>query len=397
MSGLNAGGVRTALIVGHAVGMIDMVSLPLWVGGLVEGSGYAPAEAGGLVTAFLLGVVTASCFLAPLFHRHSMRWVPGIGFAAASLSFATIWMTSGFATFLLLHVCAGLSVGVALSAVHGTMGRTSNPHRTFAFATTGFGVFSVLFMGASVQIIASTEPRSLFLIFAGVMAVAALVNLLLFPHSEPPVVRKHVRAERSHAFRFQPVVWLLIAGLLGLNFNQSMNFSFVERIADDRGWAGATISYILVGVAFISLVPAPLALFFEKKLNPLHVGMIGALSQALLSVGLTTALNVSGFAVSSFFIPFVMIFSHTFLFGLMSRVEPTGRAVAANPAITMGGGALGPLVGGLMVQTMGYGGVSIATAVISTAVITFLLFAALRLLPAVYIPDVAKAAEHPDR
>ncbi|MFG1377449.1 MFS transporter [Xanthobacter autotrophicus] len=383
MTQIDTVSTRIALVVGHAAGMIDMVSLPIWVGALVVGYKYAPAEAGGLVTAFLIGVVAASSCLAPLFHRLSMRWVPALGFAGASLAFAGLWLTSGFLAFLVLHLCAGLCVGIALSATHGTIGRTRNPHRTFAYATIGFGVFSVMFVTFTVQVIASTEPRSLFLIFAAVMAIAAAVNLVLFPPSDGAA--RALAAEPgapARAPRFKPVVWLLIAGLLGLNFNQSMNFSFVERIGSDSGWPPSSVNMVLVAVALISLLSAPLAVLFERKLNPVHVGMAGALLQAALSFGLTGSATWAGYAASACFIPFVMIFSHTFLFGLMSRVEPTGRAVAANPAITMGGGALGPLVGGILAQTLGYGGVSIATAVVSTAVIAALLLAAGRLLPA---------------
>lgn len=380
MTQLNTAPARVALIVGHTAGMIDMVSLPIWVGTLVAGYGYTPAQAGGLVTTFLIGVVTSSCGLAPLFHRLSMRWVPGCGFAAASAAFAGMWVASGFEAFLILHLCAGLAIGIALSATHGAIGRTSNPHRNFAYATVGFGVFSVIFVSFSVQVIAYTEPRSLFMIFAGVMVTAATVTLLLFPHSEVAgAARSSASGEKPRAPKFEPVVWLLIAGLLGMNFNQSMNFSFVERIGSDHGWPASTVSMVLVGVAMISLIPAPLAVFFERKINPVHVGIGGALLQAMLSFGLTSFSIVPGFAASAFFIPFVMIFSHTFLFGLISRVEPTGRAVAANPAITMGGGALGPLMGGLLVQTMGYGGLSLATSLVSAMAIGALMLAGTRL------------------
>jgi predicted MFS family arabinose efflux permease len=382
MTNLDTKGARTALIVGHAAGMIDMVSLPIWVGGLVSSYGYSSAQAGGLVTTFLIGVVIASCGLAPLFHRFSMRWVPGAGFIGAAMSFAALWMASGFGIFLALHLCAGLCIGTALSAVHGTIGRTSNPHRTFAYATIGFGIFSVIFIGVTTQVIAATEPRSLFLIFSGVMAIAAAVNWLLFPHSATVLKAERIPSTKSGRVpRFEPVVWFLIAALLGLNFNQAMNFSFVERIASGHDWPASTINGVLVGVAFISLIPAPLAVFFEKKFHPVYVGMAGVLLQTALSLGMTHALNVPGFASSAIFIPFVMIFSHTFLFGLMSRVEPTGRAVAANPAITMGGGALGPLVGGILVQTMGYHGLSVATALVAAFVVGGLMLVLMRLLP----------------
>jgi predicted MFS family arabinose efflux permease len=50
----------------------------------------------------------------------------------------------------------------------------------------------------------------------------------------------------------------------------------------------------------------------------------------------------------------VMIFTHTFAFGLMARLEPSGRAMAATPAMVMIGAAIGPVLGGILVQSFGY-------------------------------------------
>ena len=49
-----------------------------------------------------------------------------------------------------------------------------------------------------------------------------------------------------------------------------------------------------------------------------------------------------------------MLFTHTFIFGHLARIEPTGRAVAATPAMIMSGSTIGPLLGGVLVQALGY-------------------------------------------
>jgi predicted MFS family arabinose efflux permease len=60
------------------------------------------------------------------------------------------------------------------------------------------------------------------------------------------------------------------------------------------------------------------------------------------------------FMVPLLFFPFVMIFTHTFVFGKLAIADPTGRAVAATPAMIMTGSAVGPFLGGALVQTFGY-------------------------------------------
>ncbi len=68
-----------------------------------------------------------------------------------------------------------------------------------------------------------------------------------------------------------------------------------------------------------------------------------------------------------------MIFTHTFLFGLLSQIDPSRRAVAATPAMMMIGSAAGPAVAGAIVETSGYGGLSYTAVIISGLAIVLML------------------------
>jgi predicted MFS family arabinose efflux permease len=57
-----------------------------------------------------------------------------------------------------------------------------------------------------------------------------------------------------------------------------------------------------------------------------------------------------------------LLFMHTFLFGLMARLDPSGRAVAATPAMLMIGSAIGPVLGGTLLVGTGYSGLGIGVA-----------------------------------
>jgi hypothetical protein len=54
---------------------------------------------------------------------------------------------------------------------------------------------------------------------------------------------------------------------------------------------------------------------------------------------------------------FVMIFAHTFLFGLIARLDASGLAVAATPAMMMTGAAIGPALTGLVATRAGFAGI----------------------------------------
>lgn len=125
-------------------------------------------------------------------------------------------------------------------------------------------------------------------------------------------------------------------------------------------------------MGFVNLFPAPLAGLFEKKLSALTVVRVGPIVQATLAVIISCAQTFPIFAAAGLFFVSVMIFTHTFAFGLLSSLDPTGRAVAATPAMLMVGAAIGPILGGVLVQNLGYpaiGGAAVLFALL--AVILF--------------------------
>lgn len=68
----------------------------------------------------------------------------------------------------------------------------------------------------------------------------------------------------------------------------------------------------------------------------------------------------------------VMIFTHTFASGRLAALDPSGRAVAATPAMLMIGAAIGPVLGGTLVEIGGYGNLGIAAVIIAAcAVVSF--------------------------
>jgi predicted MFS family arabinose efflux permease len=74
----------------------------------------------------------------------------------------------------------------------------------------------------------------------------------------------------------------------------------------------------------------------------------------------------------------VMIFTHTFAFGLLARLDPSGRAVAATPAMLMIGSAIGPIFGGTLVKAFGYGSIGMAALAIDAIAMTSFLISSRR-------------------
>ena len=364
-----------ALMVAHCAGMVDLVALPVWVGTLIEYFQFTPQQAGALATLFLLGAVVASLALAPRFGRVPNRIVAAGGFAVSALAFFGASTRTDAAAIAVLHGLAGLAVGASLSVTHGTIARGANPHRGFAVVGMALGVFAIAFFAMVPPLVAATGGGALFRVFAGVMAVAGVVSALAFPQaSTTPVVPPDAVFTTAWAGRsaLPRAVWFGIVGIGCMGLVQAMTFSFLERVGNDHGFGLAAVTSVLVALGVVNLFPAALAALLEKRWSARTVLLGGPVLQALLVLVIMGSTAFAPYAAAASVFAAVMIFTHTFAFGLMARLEPSGRAMAATPAMVMIGAAIGPVLGGTLVQAFGYISLGLAALALgSVAVLCF--------------------------
>lgn len=361
---------RIALMVAHCAGMVDLVALPIWVGALIAHYRFDPQQAGGLATLFLLGVVLASVLLAPRFARLHGRVVAACGFGAAAVAFAAASRSGDFGTLAALHAIAGVATGAALSVTHGTIGRSARPHRLYAIVGTALGVFALLFVVATPQIMAAAGAPALFVVFAAVMAVAALAAMVGFPTL--PVAVAGAPATPAAAPTRAPIsaaVWFGIAGIACMTVVQAMTFSFLERVGSDLGFERQAINGVLIALGLVNLLPAALAGLLEQRWRARSVLLAGPVLQALLAMTIMTATGFVPYAMAASVFAAVMIFTHTFAFGLLANLEPSGRALSATPAMLMLGSAIGPVLGGTLLKNFGYGSLGLAAAAIAVVAV----------------------------
>jgi predicted MFS family arabinose efflux permease len=349
-----------ALMAAHCAGMVDLIALPVWIGTLIQHYRLDPQQAGALATCFLVGAVVASILLATRFERLSLRWVAAGGYAASAACFAMLTQPQSYGAMAALHGLGGLAAGLSLSATHGTIARSHNPHRRFALVGIALGVFAVLFMAVVPGWIATHGGSRLFAVFGGVMLLAALFCAIAFPQPEREAYRIHDAALP----RIPAAVWFGIVGISAMALVQSMTFSFLERVGHERGYSLAQITGVLVVLGTVNLLPAGLAALLQRRWPARRVLLVGPLLQALLAAVIMGAPDFMAYSLAASVFAAVMIFTHTFAFGLMAQLEPTGRAMAATPAMLMVGAALGPVLGGTLVKAAGYQSLGIAALLI---------------------------------
>lgn len=354
-----------ALMVAHCAGMLDLVALPVWVSTLTTSYQLDPQRAGGLVTCFLLGVVLSSWYFAARLNRIRLRFAIPSGYGIAALAFGACAFPSQYQTLVGLHLVAGIAIGCSLSLTHGVIGQSSNPHRLFALVGLALGFFAIVFLATTPIAIARSGGSALFNTFTLVMLVAAVVTAVAFPASKA----HGTSADKSDA-TLSKAVW---RGMLGVSFmalNQAMIFSFVMRIGIDRGFGITAVTTVLVTLGIVNLFPAPLAAILQSRISARAVLMAGPLAQAGLAFTISNSDAFGPYAGATAVFAAVMIFTHTFAFGTLAEMDKSGRAVAATPVMLMTGAAIGPILGGTLVKSLGYsslGAVAIAIAIIASA------------------------------
>lgn len=336
-----------ALVICHCAGMLDMVALPVWVGALVERYHFTAQQAGGIVTLYLAGAFLASLVLAPRFNNLNQRLTATCGFAVSATAFFVASLQSDFPSLAALHLIGGLGIGAALSMAHGTMGRTANPHRMFAISFTALAFPAIILLAALPQLLIAYDGPVLFQVFAAVMMIAVITSALLFRNPDK------VEASRKHPF--SKATWFTILGIGMMTFNQSMVFAFVEVIGNARGFEPQSVMAVLIALGLINLlIPGPLAAFLQSRVSATRMTQVGPVVQAILAMGVAGATVMPLWAPAAACFVMIEIFTHTFVFGLLSRLDPTGRATAATPAMAMIGAALGPFVGGVLSENFGF-------------------------------------------
>ncbi|HFZ8995365.1 TPA: MFS transporter [Citrobacter freundii] len=362
-----------AIMLAHCAGMVDLVALPVWVGTLVGLYGFDPQAAGGLPTLFLIGASIASIVIAPRLNKLNTRFVVVTGFCLGSLLLLCSSLTHSYSLLIALHFASGLAVGSALSVTHGTIGHCANPHRLFGLAGLAIGILGIVFLGGAPGIIARFGGPTLFLLLSGLMALATLMSLLFFPAA------KNVMQERTASSAKAPLsleVWFCIAGIALLCTAQAMTLSFYERLGIERGFGTEMVTLALVAYGIVTIFPSPIAALLENKLSATTVICIGPIFQALFAMLATHSDNYLYYAISGSGMAFTILFTHTFAFGLLARLDLSGRAVAGTPAMMMVGAAIGPFLGGSLVKHAGFEAIGLAACLL--AAIQVLLFNATR-------------------
>ncbi len=145
-----------------------------------------------------------------------------------------------------LHVLAGLGAGCGLSFTHGTIGRGANPHRLFAMAGFGTGVFAIVFFAALPGVLQAYGAPALFLVLATLLLLLAALALVAFPRVGP-ALRADGTPPAGGARTLAKI--LAFIGVACIATTQAMIFGFIERVGVAHGFAPGLIGGMPIAAA----------------------------------------------------------------------------------------------------------------------------------------------------
>jgi predicted MFS family arabinose efflux permease len=352
--------------------------MPIWVGVLIQSRHMSPTQAGLLITAYMTGVFLTSVALAPRFNRLQPRLIAVCGFIVGALAFLGIVQVDGFSALLPVHFIAGVGAGSALSMVHGTVSRSLRPHRLFAICNFGVAIFSIAFF-ATVPDAVQHSPDVVFYVLSGLLALGAVAAAVAFP--TPPTGA--AAGAQGHAagatVPFRLAVILAFAGVALLSTGQAAIYAFLERIGAWRDFAASDVATMLVISGFLNLFAPIVAALLENMVPRLTAICLALLIHAGIAVTVSNAPVFLPYAVAGSFLVFMTIFGHTFMFGTIAKLDPSGRAASSTPAMLTLGAAVGPALGGAVVQYGGFYAVGfLSAAILIASAVCFVAIGSLR-------------------
>lgn len=269
-------------------------------------------------------------------------------------------------------------MGPVLAVCQGTIGRSLNPHRLFAIVAVASTTLAAIFLGVMPSIVDRFGGVIFFQFVSGILALGAIFTILGFPAAPiKPNMKTDIRPDAGKLTR--PVL-MIFAGLICLSVVFSMTMSFVERVGMQRQYGLAAVSAVLSAMAIMKLTPAAIAALLQKKLSVRSVLLIVPIIQALCSALIYGAAPLAVYAIAAPLFVTTMMFAQVFAFGLISKLDTSGRASALSASLLMVGMTIGPILGGIIVKAHGYAALALVSPIVATIAIFLFHFATRRSL-----------------
>jgi MFS family permease len=299
-------------------------------------------EFGGYIVAGLAGR-----WLLPRYNWQTLALLSLLAMAAGNL--LTIWALQ-IVPLLLLVRLATASSGALLSMIAmATAAETAHPSRAISIHIIGQLATGVVGLAILPSLFAAFGMTGYFVVVVLlVAAIAPAIGLLAKGKGLGEASsHQHLSLPKPIALLRHPALLLFYIALGGI-------WTFAGALGTDRGIAPATLSHILSGATLAGVFGAVLAAAAPRNID-LRPPVVGGFSLLTVGGGLLLALGSHpAFVAGMIAIKFAWSFALPFAVMLIGRLDRDGRLFAEMTVVVGIGLAVGPLLAGYLVESLGY-------------------------------------------
>lgn len=320
---------------------------PLVVGAIIYSFGVGEREVGGLITAELLTFGAVSILIAPRIAGLPHHWLAIAGTAVVIAGNLGAAGARNFDALYAWRVLAGFGIGIVTAAVNAAIAQARAPALLYGLAwAAAYALTSIVAIAMSAS--AAVLTNGLVYLWLSTVLALLLPWLWLLPrHGAAPT-----------AGGMPPgTFWIggvLMAGIMMIGASMMAYYAFIERIAHAIGagtlGSGRVIAAAQIGGIIGGLIVAPLS----GRFGVVSTLVAGALFHAcaIIVAVCTGVVLVLGAAACLEAVSFVLVIS--LMLTLAARIDREGRWAAAAGGIFGLSTALGPLLGGTLIEMAGY-------------------------------------------
>lgn len=364
--------IRTVTIcLAYALAAITFNIAPFMIGAFMDGMALSEASAGVLVTAEMLAMASTGFLLGPWLSSFPRKKILLAGLTILLGANFISLSTGNFTHLVFLRLVSGCGAGLFFVYANTSIARSSNPVRWYGISTVVTAIVSTALILVLPFIVSSLAENGIFttLIVFGVVLIPLVLSEDNTVMSGAPV-SSQTSDIKSIAFT---TIALLIIGLICIQTTQTAFYVFAERMATDAGIRPEIIGLTLAVAYVLAVTSSSLAAWIGTRwgrLVPLIIGIsahcIGGVTASLTQV---PELLLFGIALETcgFF------FAVPYQLGLAAELDKTGRLASVGAGIFFFSLAIGPFLGGAIIESYGYHGV--ASAVALAAILAVLSFA----------------------
>lgn len=346
-----------ALIACHVAGLIFLPAMPLVMGAFVSDFAANSDWLGRIASMQLMTTACGALCFSVLGSKWNCRTMVLLALCIETgLNLATALADSIF-VLLWLRGLSGFAQGILLAAAGAGAALATRTEKTYALYNIVLALFAVVVLISGAGLVKQYGNKGVFGLIVCVDILAFLVMLQYFPSFQFKQKATQLSIERK---KVQPgaLQVLFALGLFGIALSGTK--TFMERLSFFHGTNLEVMAFALaLGWSTAVVSPFFLVIFCDTYQRVRRMLILAYMGVALLAFLLAFAPIPSIFLIAMGLFTPVVMFIEPLQFGVLGRLDSSGRLAALGPAAISVGCGIGPLLASEVVSRFSLVGVGI--------------------------------------